>query len=161
MRRPWTALLEDKAEAQPAVDGNRGGFMAIAGNSYCGGGESCWNAVLRADETGGMRRVHLRGRENVLKRVLIHVGAFDLSLVMRQLLGKGNRAVCRPLGGEFADGVASGSRFPSAQNRKAHWARSPCRVHRIFSLPSRQNEQTTFTTGCKRIAILVAQNLHV
>jgi hypothetical protein len=36
-----------------------------------------------------MRRVHLRGRENILKRVLIHVGGFNLSLVMRQLLGKG------------------------------------------------------------------------
>jgi transposase len=36
-----------------------------------------------------MRRVYLRGRENVLKRVLIHVGALNLSLVMRQQLGKG------------------------------------------------------------------------
>lgn len=36
-----------------------------------------------------MRRVHLRGRENILKRVLIHIGAFNLSLLMRQMLGKG------------------------------------------------------------------------
>jgi transposase len=40
-------------------------------------------------ETGGMRRIHLRGRENILKRLLIHVGAFNLSLVMRETLGKG------------------------------------------------------------------------
>jgi hypothetical protein len=33
--------------------------------------------------------VFLRGRENFLKRVLIHLGALNLSLVMRQLLGKG------------------------------------------------------------------------
>ena len=38
-------------------------------------------------ETGGMRRVPLRGRENVLKRLLIHVGAFNLSLAMRSKLG--------------------------------------------------------------------------
>jgi transposase len=50
-------------------------------------------------ETGGMRRCHLRGRENILKRQLAHVSAFNLSLVMRQLLGAGtprelkNRAV--------------------------------------------------------------------
>jgi hypothetical protein len=31
----------------------------------------------------------LRGRENVLKRLLIHVGSFNLSLAMRKLLGKG------------------------------------------------------------------------
>ena len=40
-------------------------------------------------ETGGMRRVYLRGRENILKRYLVHVAAFNLSLVMRRLLGAG------------------------------------------------------------------------
>jgi transposase len=40
-------------------------------------------------ETGGMRRVHLRGRENILKRYLVHVAAFNLSLVMRQIFGVG------------------------------------------------------------------------
>jgi transposase len=32
-------------------------------------------------ETGGMRRTHLREHENILKRQLIHVGAFNLSLI--------------------------------------------------------------------------------
>jgi hypothetical protein len=36
-----------------------------------------------------MRRVYLRGRENILKRQLIHVGAFNLSLIFRQTLGAG------------------------------------------------------------------------
>jgi hypothetical protein len=40
-------------------------------------------------ETGGMRRCHLRGRDNILKRQLVHVGAFNLSLILRQLLGAG------------------------------------------------------------------------
>jgi transposase len=40
-------------------------------------------------ETGGMRRLHLRGRQNILKRLLIHIAGFNLSLVMRQILGKG------------------------------------------------------------------------
>ena len=40
-------------------------------------------------ETGGMRRAHLKGRANILKRLLIHVGAFNLSLVMRSKLGAG------------------------------------------------------------------------
>jgi transposase len=40
-------------------------------------------------ETGAMRRVHLRGRENILKRYLVHVAAFNLSLVMRQIFGVG------------------------------------------------------------------------
>jgi hypothetical protein len=36
-----------------------------------------------------MRRCTLRGRENILKRLLIHVGAFNLSLVLRNMLGVG------------------------------------------------------------------------
>ena len=40
-------------------------------------------------ETGGMRRVHLRGHTNILKRLLIHAGGFNLGLLMRQLIGVG------------------------------------------------------------------------
>ena len=40
-------------------------------------------------ETGEMRRVHLRGQENILKRLLIHVAGFNLSLVLRLMIGKG------------------------------------------------------------------------
>ncbi len=50
-------------------------------------------------ETGGMRRVHLRGRENILKRYLVHVAAFNVSFVMRTLLGVG---APRGLSGRFA-----------------------------------------------------------
>jgi transposase len=40
-------------------------------------------------ETGGMRRVHLRGHANIRKRLLIHAAGFNLSLLMRQLIGVG------------------------------------------------------------------------
>ena len=36
-----------------------------------------------------MRRTHLRGHENILKRLLIHVAGFNLSLVMRKIMGFG------------------------------------------------------------------------
>src|SRR6266581_3141629 len=36
-----------------------------------------------------MRRVHLRRHPNILKRLLVHVAAFNLGLVMRRLCGKG------------------------------------------------------------------------
>ena len=36
-----------------------------------------------------MRRLHVRGRENVLKRLLIQVSAFNLGMLMRQDLGVG------------------------------------------------------------------------
>jgi len=40
-------------------------------------------------ETGGMRRVHLQGRKNILKRLLVHGAAFNLSLILRKNLGVG------------------------------------------------------------------------
>ena len=52
-------------------------------------GEKVERVFAHLLETGGMRRTHLRGRKNVLKRLLIHVGGFNLSLVLRQQLGAG------------------------------------------------------------------------
>lgn len=40
-------------------------------------------------ESGGMRRVHLRGRQNILKRLLVHGAAFNLSLILRKAMGAG------------------------------------------------------------------------
>ena len=40
-------------------------------------------------ETGAMRRVHLKGRDNILKRLLVHAGGFNLALILRKLVGVG------------------------------------------------------------------------
>jgi hypothetical protein len=40
-------------------------------------------------DDGGMRRVYLRGRENIAKRYLIHTAAFNLGLILRKLTGFG------------------------------------------------------------------------
>jgi len=52
-------------------------------------GELIERSFAHCYETGGMRRCLLRGRENILKRQLVHVGAFNLSLILRKLLGAG------------------------------------------------------------------------
>jgi transposase len=52
-------------------------------------GELIERSFAHCYETGGMRRCYLRGRENILKRQLVHVGAFNLSLILRKLLGAG------------------------------------------------------------------------
>jgi hypothetical protein len=36
-----------------------------------------------------MRRTHPRGHTNILKRLLVHAGGFNLGLVMRRLIGNG------------------------------------------------------------------------
>ena len=40
-------------------------------------------------ETGGMRRLHLRGRENILKRLVIQGAGLNLALLLRRTLGAG------------------------------------------------------------------------
>ena len=52
-------------------------------------GELTERSFAHAYETGAMRRVHLRGRENIVKRIVVHIGAFNLGLVMRKLFGAG------------------------------------------------------------------------
>ena len=39
--------------------------------------------------TGGMRRTHLRGHRNILKRLLIHLAGVNLGVLFRQLIGVG------------------------------------------------------------------------
>jgi len=56
-------------------------------------------------ETGAMRRVHLQGRENILKRLLIHGAAFNLSLILRKLLGAGTPREFRDLYTGLSDAI--------------------------------------------------------
>lgn len=52
-------------------------------------GERIERSFAHLYDTGGMRRTHLRGHENILKRLLIHAGGFNLGLIMRHAIGVG------------------------------------------------------------------------
>ena len=52
-------------------------------------GELTERSFAHLYETGGMRRLHLRGRDNILKRVVVHASGFNLGLIMRKLVGVG------------------------------------------------------------------------
>jgi hypothetical protein len=47
-------------------------------------------------ETGGLRRAQMRGHANVLKRLFVHAGAFNLALWMRTLFGVGTPRTSTP-----------------------------------------------------------------
>jgi transposase len=53
-------------------------------------------------ETGGMRRTHLRGHENILKRLIVHAAGLNLSILMRRLFGVGKPRMMRGGGGRPA-----------------------------------------------------------
>jgi transposase len=85
-RRKWAG----KVDQQKAVYANRRRIKGSYGKRLLKKrGELIERSFAHCYKTGAMRRVHLRGRENVLKRQLIHVGAFNLSLIFRQTLGAG------------------------------------------------------------------------
>lgn len=52
-------------------------------------GEIIERTFAHAFETGGMRRTHLRHHENIAKRLLVHIAAFNLGLLMRKRFGVG------------------------------------------------------------------------
>lgn len=66
-------------------------------------GESIERSFAHVYDTGGMRRTHLRGHPNILKRLLIHAGGFNLGLIMRQIFGVGTP---RGLQGRLAAAMA-------------------------------------------------------
>jgi transposase len=85
-RRHWAG----KQAEQQAVYANRRRVRGEYGKSLLRRrGEFVERSFAHCYETGAMRRCHLRGHENILKRQLIHVGAFNLSLILRKLLGAG------------------------------------------------------------------------
>jgi transposase len=85
-RRHW----QGKREEQKAVYQNRRRVRGRYGKSLLRRrGELVERSFAHCYETGAMRRCHLRGHRNILKRQLVHVGAFNLSLILRKLLGAG------------------------------------------------------------------------
>jgi|SRR5208282_2520594 len=85
-RRHW----QGKSEEQQAVYANRRRVRGSYGKKLLKRrGELVERSFAHCYETGAMRRTHLRGHQNILKRQLIHVGGFNLSLVMRKMLGAG------------------------------------------------------------------------
>lgn len=85
-RRNW----KDHPEARDAVYRNRRRIRGARGKRLLRQrGERLERPFAHLYETGRMRRVHLRGHHNILKRVLLQAGALNLGLLMRQLVGIG------------------------------------------------------------------------
>src|SRR5438128_1292780 len=85
-RRDWTKT----PAAQAPVYGNRRRVRGARGKRLlrCRG-EYVERSFAHVYDTGGLRRTHLRGHQNILKRLLVHAGAFNLGILMRQAFGRG------------------------------------------------------------------------
>ena len=116
-------------------------------------GELIERSFAHVYDTGGMRRTHLRGHTNILKRLLIHAGGFNLGLVMRHLIGVGTP---RGLQGRLAAVLATLLVLISAAPRRltaivASHRRIPVMRGRLTSptaLVVNSSAMAIYTTGC-------------
>jgi transposase len=149
-RRTW----QGKAAAQRAVYANRRRIRGPRGQRLRRlRGDRLERTFAHCYETGGMRRTHLRGHGNIVKRLLIHAGGFNLGLVMRAVLGVGTP---RGLQGRLAALLAAVWALWTTS-----WARDEPRTatnrsfrvnhrrHGVLSWPTLPWRQTvTCATGC-------------
>ena len=85
-RRDWS----EEPEAQAPVYRNRRLIRGPRGRRLMRQrGERIERSFAHLYDTGGMRRTHLRGHENILKRLLVHATAFNLGLLICSMLGVG------------------------------------------------------------------------
>jgi len=85
-RRRWTG----KGEQKEAVYANRRRIKGKRGKALMRKrGELVERTFAHCYDTGGMRRTHLRGHPNILKRLLVHVAGFNVSLILRRVLSAG------------------------------------------------------------------------
>jgi transposase len=83
-RQKW----DGRADARDAVYANRRRVKGGRGRRLLRGrGEKLERTFAHCYETGGMRRLHLRGRDNIAKRVLAHAAGFNMGLLMRVSYG--------------------------------------------------------------------------
>ena len=149
-RRNW----KKNPAARDAVHRNRRRIRGARGQRLLRQrGERLERPFAHLYETRRMRRVHLRGHTNLLKRLLIHAGGLNLGLLMRQLFGIGTP---RSLQGRAATLLATlwSLRWHPETTETTIWtpfwpSAEPTDLHappetRVFTLVLRK----AFATGC-------------
>ena len=149
-RRNWRG----KAAARDAVYANRRRIRGTRGQRLLRQrGERLERPFAHLFETGRLRRTHLRGHPNILKRLLVHVGAFNLGLLMRQLTGVGTpRSLQGRATASFAALIDHLSEFWALV--QPWWLPDPLAGARIDSITRQHQhapidlENAAFTTDC-------------
>lgn len=93
-RRKWGSRIAD----QRRLYANRRRLQGARGRRlHCRRAEVTERTFAHMYETGGMRRLHLRGSRNILKRLLIQGVGLNLGLIMRKRHGAGTPRRRRPI----------------------------------------------------------------
>ena len=143
-RRDWS----DEPEAQAPVYRNRRRIRGPRGRRLMRRrGERIERSFAHLYDTGGMRRTHLRGHENILKRLLIHAGGFNLGLLVRGILGVGTP---RGLQGRLATVLATLFVILRAPRRRLA---AICMSHQLIDAMRDRFSPTTLLVNSSAVAI--------
>jgi transposase len=127
-----TRNWEGNEEAKAAVYANRRRIRGGRGKRLMRKrGELIERSFAHCYDTGGMRRTHLRGHENILKRLLIHVAGFNLSLILRKMMGLGTARGMQDLAGRALAALA------------ALWKALEAAIRQIRAVEARWNDVST------------------
>jgi transposase len=148
-RRDWS----EQPAARTLVYANRRRIRGARGRRLMRQrGERIERSFAHLYDTGGMRRTHLRGHTNILKRLLVHAGGFNLGLVLRHLIGSGTP---RGLQDRLTTVIAT---LSSLMGVTRHWLvaisawQSIMAAARPVTSPTTTigdfSAVTTYTTGC-------------
>jgi transposase len=143
-QRKW----EGNAGQQQAVYANRRRVQGNYGKSLLRRrGELVERSFAHCYDTGGMRRTHLRKHNNILKRQLIHVAGFNLSLIFRRLLGAGTPR-------EWNNRARMLLLFLLSLFTRRHEHNRRCRsvILRLRTAPAEAISFTARSKSCRRIA---------
>ena len=149
-RRNW----KKHPEARDPVYRNRRRIRAERGKRLLRQrGERLERPFAHLYETGRMRRVHLRGHVNILKRVLLHACALNLGLLMRTLCGVGTPRSLQGCATMLLDVFRALIRLPEVlwPVIATRCLPSTCLGHRLAHRDDRRlhmSVRTVFTTGC-------------
>ena len=158
-RRRWRG----KPAARAAVYANRRRIRGTRGQHLLRQrGERLERPHAHLYETGRLRRVHLRGHSNVLKRLLVHVCGSNLGLLMRELTGVGTPRSLQGCAGALLDALirALSCRWrpvalPGAARpfdpRDSSWIAFATQRHQLVPLTLQGSRSATACdSGCRR-----------
>lgn len=148
---------EGKEEARDATYENRRRMTRKKGKALMRKrGELIERSFAHTLESGAMRRAHLRGQENIMKRYHLHTAAFNLGLVMRSIVGAGTpkglnaraeglcAAVAASIGGAIGQLIEFVRRSTLLRTFVSEFRQAPIR-DRFFASRS---GTTPFSTAC-------------
>jgi transposase len=145
-RQKW----EGQRAAQAAVYANRRRLETNTAKALMRRrGELLERSFAHLYDTGGMRRVHLRGKENIAKRVLLHASGFNLSLILRAMMGVGTARQAADLLTAVCVVLSRLARAAIEAPRSAEPSPLPARTpHEEFRHRCSHRQIVTLSTGC-------------